>query len=103
MVVTPMLQKGKDVTLPKSHRIDTEAKGSEPLIVSITKDHKVWLDKDAVTDQQLQDGIAGAPEKHVLLKGDSSLTYGDVRRVLKIAEDAKARGVELAVEQVKDK
>ncbi len=103
MVVTPMLQKGKDVNLPKAHKIDAEGKGTEPLIVSITRDHKVWLDKNQVTDEQLQDGIASASEKHVLLKGDSSLTCGDVRRVLKIAEAAKARGVELAVEELKDK
>jgi biopolymer transport protein ExbD len=103
MVVTPMLQKGKDVNLPKAHKIDAEGKESEPLIVSITRDHKIWLDKNQVTDQQLQDGIAAQGDKHVLLKGDASLSYGDVRRVLKIAEAAKARGVELAVEELKDK
>ncbi|HTJ81129.1 MAG TPA: biopolymer transporter ExbD, partial [Polyangiaceae bacterium] len=44
MVVTPMLQRGKEVDLPKAAKTDEENKQVDPLVLSITPDHKVWLE-----------------------------------------------------------
>ena len=88
MVVTPMLQRGKDV---------------DPMIVSVTADKRIWLEKDAVSDDELKQALGGKlaaePWKPILVKGDQSLTFGDVRRVLKDAQDAKAKSVKLGVEE----
>ncbi len=106
MVVTPMLQRGKDVQLPKAHDIDKNARQNGPLILSITRDHRMWLDKTQVSDLELEAGLLAAleaqPTRPILLKGDVSLQYGDVRKVMKVAEKVKARGVQLAVEELKD-
>ncbi len=105
MVVTPLLQRGKAVTLPRSHTIDKEHEGGDPLILSITADKGVYVDKEKCDDQRLEDRlreeIIASPYRPILLKGDQALEVGAVRKVLAIARKAGARGVRLAVEQVK--
>ncbi|HSB20767.1 MAG TPA: biopolymer transporter ExbD [Anaeromyxobacteraceae bacterium] len=105
MVVTPLLQRGKSVTLPPSRIIDKESKSGDPLILSITPDKKVWVDKDKFDDagleQKLRDEVIANPYRPILVKGDRSITVGDVRKVMAIARKAGARGVQLAVEQIK--
>ena len=105
MVVTPMLQRGKDVVLPKSRIIDKDPGSGDPVILSITSDKRVWLDKDAydeaALEQRLREQIVEEPNRPFLLKGDSRVTVGDVRRVMAIARKAGARGVRVAVEQIK--
>jgi biopolymer transport protein ExbD len=104
MVVTPMLQRGKDVKLPIATKQKEQGpEPPDPLIVSITPDKRIWLEKDPVTDDQLKQAIAGKlaaePWRPILVKGDQTLTFGDVRRVLKDAQDAKAKSVKLGVEE----
>jgi biopolymer transport protein ExbD len=104
MVVTPMLQRGKDVKLPTATKQkEPGAEPPDPMIVSITPDKRIWLEKDPVTDDQLKQALAGKlaaePWKPILVKGDQSLTFGDVRRVLKDAQEAKAKSVKLGVEE----
>jgi biopolymer transport protein TolR len=103
MVVTPMLQRGKDVKLPIASKQPHEESNTDPMIVSITAEKKVFLEKDEVTDQtlvaQLSAKLALESWKPILVKGDQSLTFGDVRHVLKDAQDAKAKSVKLGVEE----
>jgi biopolymer transport protein TolR len=105
MVVTPLLQRGKPVKLPKSEMIDRERKGGDPLMLSITADKKVYVENDALDDEKLlarlRDEIIAAPTRPILLKGDQALEFGVVRKVMAIARKAGARGVQLGVEQVK--
>ena len=105
MVVTPMLQRGKDVKLPAAakQKHDESTKDVDPMIVSVTADKRIWLEKDPITDDALKAALGGKlaaePWKPILVKGDQSLTFGDVRRVLKDAQDAKAKSVKLGVEE----
>jgi biopolymer transport protein ExbD len=105
MVVTPMLQRGKDVKLPQAtkQKHDESKTEVDPMIVSVTADKRIWLEKDPVTDdglkQALGSKLAAEPWKPILVKGDQSLVFGDVRRVLKDAQEAKAKSVKLGVEE----
>jgi biopolymer transport protein TolR len=105
MVVTPMLQKGKPVVLPRSHSIDKDKGAGDPLILSVTSDHKWYVDKDAYDEAGLEtylkNEVIESPDRPILLKGDQSVTVGDVRKVLAVARKAGVRGVRLAVEQIK--
>jgi biopolymer transport protein TolR len=107
MVITPMLQRGKDVTLPKAHKTGSEDKSGNPLVVSVTSDKRVWLESNAVPieeiEQKIADELVKNPNRRVLLKGDQSVTVGSVRRVMDHAKKAGALSVELAVEEVKGK
>src|SRR4051812_45069225 len=105
MVVTPMLQRGKDVHLPQAKKIDEEHKEADPLVLSLTKDKGVFLESTQYDDDglsgQLRAELGKAPGRKILLKGDDRLTYGDVRRVMEIARKAGAKGIALGVEEVK--
>ncbi|MBJ6760979.1 biopolymer transporter ExbD [Myxococcaceae bacterium JPH2] len=106
MVITPMLQRGKSVELPKATEIDKDKKDtSEPIILSITPDKKVFVENDEVNEQGLQEKLAAElvkdPSKKILLKGDNALNVGDVRKVLDIARKAKAKQIALGVEEKK--
>ena len=107
MVVTPMLQRGKDVTLPKGHQDTKEEKKQDSIILSITKDKKVYYDKVEVKPDDLEKDLASdialTPGRKILLKGDQSLSFEDVRKVMQIAQNAKAKGIALGIEAVKDK
>ncbi|MCY1043987.1 biopolymer transporter ExbD [Corallococcus sp. bb12-1] len=106
MVVTPMLQRGKSVELPKATEIEKEGgKDADPLVLSITTDKKVFVENDEVNEQGLQEKIAAElvkdPGKKILLKGDNTLSVGDVRKVLDTARKAKAKQIALGVEEKK--
>jgi biopolymer transport protein TolR len=105
MVVTPMLQRGKPVTLPKSTMIDKERKGGDPLMISVTSEKKIYVENDSYDDAgletRLRDEIIASPYRPILLKGDERLEFGTIRKVMAIARKAGARGVQMAVEQLK--
>ncbi len=105
MVVTPMLQRGKEVRLPKATFVEKERKEADPLVVSITASKKVYLEQEALggaaLEQAVRDKGGGTPGRKILLKGDESLEFGDVRKVMNQLRRAGARGVALGVEQVK--
>jgi biopolymer transport protein TolR len=104
MVVTPMLQRGKDVDLPKARAVSKE-KESDPLVLSITPDHAVWLESERVTIASLEQKLGGELEKsrsrRILLKADASLSVRDVRQLMQVTRQAGAAGVELALEELK--
>jgi biopolymer transport protein ExbD len=106
MVVTPMLQRGKSVDLPHSRVVDKDPGTGDPLILSVTRDKAVWVDRDRYEEQELgkrlEDEIAAQPNRPFLLKGDAQVTVGDIRRVMAVARKAGARGIRVAVEQVKE-
>jgi biopolymer transport protein TolR len=107
MVVTPMLQRGVDVRLPKARQIEKDGANSDPIIVSVTREKLVYIERDRYDDQGFEDklrrelqSLAGRP---VLLKGDETLAYGEVRRVMNLARKAGATGISLGVEEIRSK
>jgi biopolymer transport protein TolR len=106
MVITPMLQRGKDVQLPKATKVDEERKGAaDPIVVSVTPDRQIYIESDAYNDEQFQDQLRAKlqvnPGQRILLKGDKSLVFDDVRRVMALARKAGAKAIALGVEEVK--
>jgi biopolymer transport protein TolR len=106
MVVTPMLQRGKDVRLPKAQQVEKDEKKADPIIVSITPDKRVYIEHDLYDDQgfekKLRDEYAQKEGRPILLKGDSSLAYAEIRRVMNLARKAGAKGISLGVEELKE-
>ncbi|HYZ90218.1 MAG TPA: biopolymer transporter ExbD [Myxococcales bacterium] len=110
MVITPLLQRGKSVELPKARNAVTakNAEGTpEPLILSVTADGKAYIesDKQPASPEQLVDAMktALAENKKVMLKADVNTDYGAIRPVLEQASKAKLKGVQLAAEEIKEK
>ena len=108
MVITPMLQRGKHVELPKArHAVQNKAQGPDPMFISVTSDGKVYVesDKQPASPDQLVESMrsAAAEGKRVMIKADVNTDYGAVRPVLERASKAKLKGVQLAAEELKGK
>ena len=106
MVITPMLQRGKDVQLPKAMKVDAERKGAaDPIVVSVTPDKRIFVESDAYDDEgfqsELEKKLIANPGKRILLKGDQSLVFDDIRRVMNLARKAGAKSIALGVEEIK--
>ncbi|MBX7097338.1 MAG: biopolymer transporter ExbD [Myxococcaceae bacterium] len=105
MVVTPMLQRGKDVQLPRATATAQEDAARDPLVISVTARRELFLESEALGEDALEVALRAEltrqPGRKVLLKGDTALDFQDVRRVLRVARRAGARGVALGVEEIK--
>ncbi len=107
MVITPMLQRGKPVVLPDAKHVSALKSGGDPILVSITKDGKVWIDKEEVQKsdlpQMLQIQMQMQPGAPILLKGDRELDYKVVREVVLEISKTHVLGISLAASQIKEK
>jgi biopolymer transport protein TolR len=102
MVVTPVLQRGKEVDLPAARGDDPEAQRKRAaLVVSVTRDRRVWMGNDEYGVDEVSRAVsrelAFSGQRRVLLKGDRSLNVGDVRAVMRAIRAGGARDVMLAV------
>ena len=94
MITAPMMQQGMQVNLPK-----TEAKAmnvkDEPIIVTVDRNGRTFLDKAEVPQGQLKAKLAALfaskSKKEVFLKADRDVPYGDVIRTM---AEIKGAGVE---------
>ena len=101
MVVTPMLQRGHETsTCPKAHQTADDKQQADPLVLSLTTDKKIWVESAQVDEDKIEarvmEDILADPNKRVLLKGDDTLTVGDVRQLMDHVKKAGAKTVELA-------
>ena len=105
MVITPMLQRGKDVQLPKATTIDKDKKDADPIILSVTLDRQIYIETDALNEAEFESRLRATllrtPHKKIVLKGDSALAFEDIRKVMNLARKAGAKGISLGVEEVK--
>jgi biopolymer transport protein ExbD len=108
MVITPMLQRGKSVELPKAKhaQANKDENAPDPLFISVTKDGNVFIEQDKQPSGQQEvtaalRGVAETPRRRVMLKADVDTEYGKIRPVLDWASKAKLKGVSMAVEELK--
>ena len=85
MVTAPMLHQGVDVDLPnvKARELPLDA---EQLIVSVTQDRRVFLNRAPLSISQLKEKLKGIyserPNKEVFLRADKNVPYGFVVRTM---------------------
>ncbi len=107
MVITPMLQRGKPVVLPDARHVSALTRGGEPIMISVTRDGRVWIDQDEVKKDELPAMLQVQMEMHrgapILLKGDRELDYKVIREVVLELSKTHLIGVSLAASQIKDK
>jgi biopolymer transport protein ExbD/biopolymer transport protein TolR len=112
MVITPMLQRGKPVTLPEAKHVSTLGKGGDPILLSVTKDGRVWLDGEAHSKQELKDEqispevqieLQLRPTVPIMVKIDRDVEYKRVREVVLEVSKTHVMGVSLAASKMEDK
>ena len=104
MVITPMLQSGKNVDLPEATQSTTVNDVGQFIVVSITPDKKWWVEQEEVDSDTLIEQIYyeyekssdGETTRTILLKGDRSLEYRDVRELLDVLIERGISSVKVA-------
>jgi biopolymer transport protein TolR len=85
MVTAPMLQQGVDVDLPAVAARELPLQSGQ-LIVSITKDRRVFLNRALLTVPQLREKLMAIyrekPNKEIFLRAHRDIPYGFVGRTL---------------------
>ncbi len=102
MVVTPQMDAGEEVELPRVTTPDPEAKGRlDPLELVATGSGRLLLERRELEAHSLAEALSAAhrdePTRRLVLKGDARLPYGDVRALFLVAQDAGLPGVSLVV------
>jgi len=107
MVVTPMIARGVPVDLPQTVNHDKKPDDGKDIIVSVTKDKKVYFSGNETKPENLPTLVENErrkfPEKTVFVKGDHRTTYGAVREVMEALHKAKLDDIMLGTEEVKRK
>jgi biopolymer transport protein TolR len=97
MVVTPMLQKGISVDMAKVNNPDQmpDADKEDALLVSITRDGKVYFGSDQISADNLttkvKDRLANKVDKRVYVKADMRAHFGNV---VQVVDSVRAAGVD---------
>ena len=85
MVTAPMLQQGVDVDLPAVNARELPL-DADQLIVSVTRDRRVFLNRALLSIPQLQEKLEaiykGKPNREVFLRADKDVPYGFVVRTM---------------------
>jgi biopolymer transport protein TolR len=85
MITAPLLTVGVPVDLPKT-KAPTISDPDEPLVVSINKEGKIFLQESELTADQLGPRVAAIsnnnPEVRIFIRGDQAVNYGKIAEVL---------------------
>ena len=105
MVITPLLQMGYDVKVPP--KTPQDASSTPPpdlIIVSVTPQNKIYLNKEELNSQtlalRLTEILKNRSNKTIFFSGDDAATYGEVVRVMDICRNAGARNMGIVLETV---
>ena len=97
MVVTPMLQKGISVDMPKVNNPEQmpDADKEDALLVSIMRNGDVFFGTEKITPDNLttkvKDRLANRVDKRVYVKADSRAHFGNV---VSVVDAVRAAGVD---------
>ncbi|HEU5182328.1 MAG TPA: biopolymer transporter ExbD [Candidatus Polarisedimenticolia bacterium] len=105
MVVTPLLQKGFDMEIPKESTADVIIDPtSVQLILTVKADQTMLLNKDTVDRNNLVDevskAVTGRKDKVVFVQADGELDYGYVVQIMDMVRQAGVDQVALVTHDV---
>jgi biopolymer transport protein TolR len=104
MVITPLLQMGYDVKVPPKSTNPNPTIDPDQLIVSLTAQNKIFLNKQELTAPQLSTQLSSIlknrRDKTVFFSGDDGAVYGEVARVMDLCRSAGATNIGIVLETV---
>jgi len=107
MVAAPLLTAGVPLELPQAKGKQLEAQNKEPVVVSVTKDGRLFLGQEEKTPIALEElgpklkavsEARGGIDEPILVRGDRAVEYGAVARVMARIKDAGFRKLSLVTE-----
>jgi biopolymer transport protein ExbD len=104
MVITPMISKGVDVTLPKAGNTKEKKDEKDTITVGLTLKKEVFLknvrlESQAELTPKLKELLEDMTEKVVYLKADENLEYAEVMKVMDLCREAGVEEVALIAER----
>ena len=104
MVVTPLLQKGFDMEIPKETQAEVILDPSSiQLILTVKGDSRMFLNKDEVNRNNLVEevskAITGRKQKVVFVQADGELDYGYVIQLMDLVRQAGVEQVALVTRE----
>jgi len=104
MVITPMISKGVDVTLPKAGNTKEKKDEKDNITVGLTLKKEIFLknvrlDSQAELTPKLKELLEDLTEKVVYLKADENLEYSEVMKVMDLCREAGVEEVALIAER----
>lgn len=101
MVAAPLMMVGVPLQLPRTSATKV-APPKEPLVISIDKDGKLFIRKDAVAEEELIVRLteihAVEPDSVVYVRGDKTLEYGRIMQVMGLVGQAGYGKISLVAE-----
>ena len=87
MVVTPMLQKGPPVVLPKASDPPKKPEDKTQILIVVAKDKPLFIEKDEMRNEdqfvaRLAEEFQRNKNASIVIKGDARLPYGDVKKAM---------------------
>ena len=105
MVITPLLQMGYDVKVPpKVNQPVNQPPPTDLIIVSLTPQNKIYLNKDEVNAQtlslRLTEILKNRANKTIFFSGDDASNYGEVIKVMDVCRNSGAKSMGIVMEAV---
>jgi biopolymer transport protein TolR len=92
MVTAPLMQQGVEVDLPKVSAKPVETEQEKNLILSITKDKKIFIGQTEVLREELATKLTAnekiKKDKEIFLQADRTIPYGFVVDIMATLKDA---------------
>ncbi|MBN2134599.1 MAG: biopolymer transporter ExbD [Acidobacteria bacterium] len=104
MITSPILFQGVEVQLPKTESGD--AVQSEKFVISITKDEKVYINRDLIHEKLITEkfeALHNAGVQSVFLRADERVQYGYILKIMDMARKAGIINVSLVTEPLRTK
>lgn len=106
MVVAPQIQSGPPVDLPTTDRPPRRQDTGRQILVAIERSGTIWIDSDQVAADRFHESLEAAAADRadwkVVIKGDSRLTFGQVKQAMLAADAAGFKDVGLIAERRDD-
>ena len=94
MVTTPLLQQGIPVSLPKAGT--GESVPSSELVVTLSREHVVYLNGHVVTLQELRRTLASSHRLAVLIQADRNAYVSKLMELWDLCREAGVREIRIA-------
>ena len=103
MVITPLLNKGVDLTLPEAQFSLDKPDNEDVVNVAILLNNAIYLNLVPIAESELvtklSEAFEGKAEKILFLKADEGLEYRDVMRIMELCRDGGADEIGLITEK----
>ena len=86
MVLTPMVQRGYDMSIPEKAEIDQPVQASEQMVLNLTEDGRILINKEEVElgalRTKLEDLLRGRHDKTIFFQAHDNVFYQEAIEVM---------------------